>query len=157
MLLITFHHKIANAWRRNLVDACSMRLHPIIKIDELLINELANHLDYAIFRLKHHIPIRNPYLNTIRKRYRLIYSVVENHIDFLEKQIHESIPAEEIGYISMYFLSALERLYAKEDTSLKAIIANDGVRDSKFSFEIPPAGGISTLCASRKSSTTSMD
>ena len=128
---------------QELVDACSMRLHPIIKIDELLINELANHLDYAIFRLKHHIPIRNPYLNTIRKRYRLIYSVVENHIDFLEKQIHESIPAEEIGYISMYFLSALERLYAKEDTSLKAIIANDGVRSkssllkSRLQVEFP--------------------
>ena len=47
---------------QELINFCSMRLHPMIKIDELLINELSNHLDYAIFRLKHHIPIRNAYL-----------------------------------------------------------------------------------------------
>jgi transcriptional antiterminator/mannitol/fructose-specific phosphotransferase system IIA component (Ntr-type) len=128
---------------QELVDACSMRLHPIIKIDEMLVNELANHLDYAIFRLKHHIPIRNPHLGTMRKKYRLIYSVVDNNVALLEKQIHESIPAEEIGYISMYFLSALERLYAKEDFGLKAIIANDGVRSkssllkSRLQVEFP--------------------
>ncbi len=128
---------------QDLVDACSMRLHPIIKIDDLLINELANHLDYAIFRLKHHIPIRNPYLITMQKKYRLVYSVVKNNIALLENQIHESIPAEEIGYICMYFLSALERLYAKEDFALKAIIANDGVRSkssllkSRLQVEFP--------------------
>ncbi|MBM3138000.1 MAG: PRD domain-containing protein [Chloroflexi bacterium] len=48
---------------QELINICSMRLHPMLKIDELLLNELANHLDYAIFRLKHHIPIRNPYLD----------------------------------------------------------------------------------------------
>ncbi len=49
-----------------------MRLHPMIKIDELLINELSNHLDYAIFRLNHHIPIRNAYLKTLQEKYAQI-------------------------------------------------------------------------------------
>ena len=52
---------------QELINMCSMRIHPMIKIDELLINELANHLDYAIFRLKHHIPIRNPYVEYLKE------------------------------------------------------------------------------------------
>ncbi len=128
---------------QNLINICSMRLHPMIKIDELLLNELANHLDYAIFRLKHHIPIRNAYLTTLKEKYAQIYRVAENSVFILENEIHIQIPAAEIGFITMYLLSALERLQTKEDSRLTVVIVNDGVRSkssllkSRLEVEFP--------------------
>lgn len=128
---------------QELINVCSMRLHPMIKIDDILLNELSNHLDYAIFRLKHHIPIRNANLDILLERYPQVYRVVENSAFILEKEVKRKIPREEIGYIAMYLLSALERLRTEEDSRLTAIIANDGVRSkssllkSRLEFEFP--------------------
>ena len=77
---------------QELINFCSMRLHPMIKIDELLINELSNHFDYAIFRLNHHIPIRNLYLKTLREKYAQVYRVAESSVFLLEKVVHMPIP-----------------------------------------------------------------
>jgi transcriptional antiterminator/mannitol/fructose-specific phosphotransferase system IIA component len=128
---------------QELINFCSMRLHPMIKIDELLINELSNHLDYAIFRLNHHIPIRNAYLKTLQEKYAQIFRVAESSVFLLNKEVHLPIPAEEIGYITMYLLSALERLRTEEDSRLTAVIVNDGVRSkssllkSRLEVEFP--------------------
>ena len=128
---------------QELINFCSMRLHPMIKIDELLINELANHLDYAIFRLNHHIPIRNMYLKTLREKYLQVFRVAESSVFLLEKVVHMPIPAEEIGLITMYLLSALERLRTEDDSRLTAVIVNDGVRSkssllkSRLEVEFP--------------------
>lgn len=128
---------------QELINICSMRLHPMIKIDELLLNELSNHLDYAVFRLKHHIPVRNAHLKTLQEKYAQIYRVAESSVFILENEIHLPIPAEEVGVISMYLLSALERLRTEEDSRLTAVIANDGVRSkssllkSRLEFEFP--------------------
>jgi transcriptional antiterminator/mannitol/fructose-specific phosphotransferase system IIA component len=128
---------------QELINFCSMRLHPMIKIDELLLNELSNHLDYAIFRLNHHIPIRNPYVKTLREKYTQIFRVAESSVFLLENEVHLLIPAEEIGYITMYLLSALERLHTEEDSRLTAVIVNDGVRSkssllkSRLEVEFP--------------------
>jgi len=113
---------------QELINICSMRLHPMLKIDELLLNELANHLDYAIFRLKHHIPIRNPYLDLLREKHLQVYRIAESSVFIIENEIQAAIPPEEIGYIAMYLLSALERLRTEDDSRLTAVIANDGIR-----------------------------
>jgi transcriptional antiterminator len=113
---------------QELINICSMRLHPMLKIDELLLNELANHLDYAIFRLKHHIPIRNPYLDQLREKHSQVVRIVESSVFIVENEIQNIIPPEEIGYITMYLLSALERLRTEDDSRLTAVIANDGIR-----------------------------
>jgi mannitol/fructose-specific phosphotransferase system IIA component (Ntr-type) len=113
---------------QELINICSMRLHPMLKIDELLLNELASHLDYAIFRLKHHIPIRNPYLGLLREKHLPVYRIVESSVFIIENEVQTAIPAEEIGFIAMYLLSALERLRTEDDSRLTAVIANDGIR-----------------------------
>lgn len=128
---------------QELINICSMRLHPMIKIDDLLLKELSNHLDYTIFRLKHHIPIRNVNLETLMEKYPQIYRVAENSVFILENEIGARVPKEEIGFIAMYLLSALERLRTEEDSRLAAVIANDGVRSkssllkSRLEFEFP--------------------
>ena len=127
----------------DIVNICSMRLHPMLKIDDILIHELAHHLDYAIFRLKHHIPIRNSNLNIMQEKYDQVYRVAESSVFILENEINITVPQEEIGFISMYLLAALERLRTVEDSRLSVIITNDGTRSkssllkSRLEYEFP--------------------
>jgi len=126
-----------------IVNICSMRLHPMLKIDTILTRELSLHLDYAIFRMKHHIPIRNSNLQTIQEKYVQVYQVAESSVFILENEINISVPPEEIGFIAMYLLAGLERLRTVEDSRLSVIIANDGTRSkssllkSRLEYEFP--------------------
>lgn len=126
-----------------IVDISSMRLHPMLKIDKVLIRELSLHLDYAIFRMKYHIPIRNSNLQTIQEKYPQIYQVAENSVFILENEININVPPEEIGFIAMYLLAGLERLRTVEDSRLSVTIANDGVRSkssllkARLEYEFP--------------------
>lgn len=140
-----------DALTQQMINICSMRLHPMLKIDTVLFQELKNHLDYSIFRLKYHIPIRNRNLATIKEKYPEIYRVAENSIFILEKELDVRIPPEEIGFIAMYLLSALERLRTEEDSHLRAIIANNGVRatssllQSRLEYEFPGLRVVKTI------------
>ena len=126
-----------------IIDICSMRLHPMLKIDEVLNRELSLHLDYTIFRMKHHVPLRNASLPLIQQKYPRVYQAAESSIQVLEKEVMNSVPAEEIGFIAMYLLAGLERLRTVEDSRLSVIIANDGVRSkssllkSRLEYEFP--------------------
>ena len=128
---------------QEIINICSMRLHPMIKIDDILLHELASHLDYAIFRLRHHIPIRNTCLDALREKYTQIYRVAASSAFILEKAVAISVPPAEIGFIAMYLMAALERLRTVEDSRLTAIIANDGVRSkssllkARLEYEFP--------------------
>ncbi len=128
---------------QEIINICSMRLHPMIKIDDILLNELSTHLDYAVFRLRHHIPIRNSCLDVLMEKYSQIYRVAASSVFIIEKETAANVPPEEIGFIAMYMLAALERLRTEEDSRLTAIIANDGVRSkssllkARLEFEFP--------------------
>lgn len=133
----------SNQIAQQVINICSMRLHPMLKIDETLFQELKNHLDYSLFRLNYHIPIRNSYLNAIKEKYPKVYRVAESSIFIIENELSVQIPEEEVGFIAMYLLSALERLRTVEDSHLSVIIANDGVRakssllKSRLEYEFP--------------------
>ncbi len=126
-----------------IVDICSMRLHPMLKIDDVLIHELSLHLDYAIFRMKHHIPIRFMSLQVMQEKYPQIYRVAESSAFILENEINSSVPPEEIGFLAMYLLAAMERLRTVDDSRFSVTIANDGTRSkssllkARLEYEFP--------------------
>ncbi|MDO9546048.1 MAG: BglG family transcription antiterminator [Pelolinea sp.] len=144
---------------QQMINICSMRLHPMLKIDEILFQELKNHLDYSLFRLNYHIPIRNSNLEIIKDKFPKIYLVAESSIFLLENEVPTPIPEEEIGFIAMYLLSALERLQTIEDPNLNVIIANDGVRakssllQARLGYEFPNLRVTNTI---NSSDTTSL-
>ena len=148
---------------QQIINICSMRLHPMLKIDEILFQELKNHLDYSLFRLNYHIPIRNSHLNAIKEKFPKIYRVAESSIIILENEVPTRIPEEEIGFIAMYLLSALERLRTVEDSHLSAIIANDGVRakssllQSRLEYEFPNLKVVRTINTFESTSSSDLE
>jgi transcriptional antiterminator len=148
---------------QQIINICSMRLHPMLKIDEILFQELKNHLDYSLFRLNYHIPIRNSHLNLIKEKFLKVYRVAKSSIFILENEVSTRIPEEEVGFIAMYLLSALERLRTVEDSHLNAIIANDGVRakssllQSRLEYEFPNLRVIRTINTFETSSSNDLE
>ena len=69
--------------------------------------------------------------------------MAESSVFILENEINISVPQEEIAFIAMYLLAALERLRTVEDSRITVIITNDGTRSnssllkSRLEYEFP--------------------
>lgn len=128
---------------RLMSSVCSSQLHPLLKIDQELIEGLAAHLDSVIYRLRFNLPIRNSQLEAIKKTYPEVYRSAEKGVVLLEKELGMPIPPNETGFLAMYLAAALERLRTARGIRRSVIVINDGVRaptallKARLEFEFP--------------------
>ena len=108
--------------------ACANQLHPLLQTDEELIISLARHFHTVFNQINYGYPIFNDNLNLILREYPEIFRSVNSEISLIEDQIHHSVPPEEIGYIVMYMVSALNRLQTEKHYRIPVIILGDGIR-----------------------------
>lgn len=108
--------------------ACANQLHPLLQTDEELIISLARHFHTVFNQINYGYPIFNENLNLILREYPEIFRSVNSEISLIEDRIHHPIPPEEIGYIVMYMVSALNRLQTEKHFRIPVVIIGDGVR-----------------------------
>ena len=108
--------------------ACANQLHPLLQTDEELIISLARHFHTVFNQINYGYPIFNDNLNLILREYPEIFRSVNSEISLIEDQIHHAIPPEEIGYIVMYMVSALNRLQTEKHFKIPVVIIGDGIR-----------------------------
>jgi transcriptional antiterminator/mannitol/fructose-specific phosphotransferase system IIA component len=113
---------------QEIVSVCSKQLHPLLKIDQELIDGLAIHLDSTMNRLKYGLTIRNSYLEDTKLIYPEIYRSAERGSLVLAKRIGHRVPPEEVAFLTMYLAAALERLRTVHGVRRSVIIASDGIR-----------------------------
>lgn len=90
--------------------------------DPKLPTELGTHIQPTIGRLRAGIPIENPLLKDFQANYEKIYHACENGCSSLSEMYElPSFPAAEIGFITIYFVMALDRK-AKLDRRISVII-----------------------------------
>ncbi len=90
--------------------------------DSKLPTELGTHIQPTIGRLRAGIPIENPLLKDFQTNYEKIYRACENGCASLSEMYElPSFPATEIGFITIYFVMALDRK-AKLNRRISAII-----------------------------------
>jgi len=70
---------------------------------------LATHLVPTYYRLRHALPVRNPLLNEIRKRYSWLYRAAVEAASAFRELTGLELPVEEIAFIAMHLGAALER------------------------------------------------
>ncbi len=99
---------------KNMVMAMQKELmaeYPVVLLqNETIILDLCQYMTALLHRLTFHIPIQNAQLSVFRERYENIYQATIKsctHLKPLTKGA--TISAEEIGYIAMYFCTALEK------------------------------------------------
>ena len=78
------------------------------KIDRNILFPMADHIEYAIRRIKANEQISNPLTEDIRVLFHMEYKVAEQMIPILKNQMGIEIDADEIGYIALHIHSAIE-------------------------------------------------
>lgn len=67
---------------------------------------LADHINFAIKRIKEGIDIVNPFLYEIKTLYPTEYSIGEKTLDLIKEKLKVQLPESEIGFIALHIYSA---------------------------------------------------
>jgi transcriptional antiterminator len=92
-----------------LVAAAADRLHPSLGDDELLRGNLVEHFRRLQVRLRYGLPISNPLQHDVQKRYPDVYREAQRLVGEVRRFSGAAIPAEEVGFLTMYLAGSLER------------------------------------------------
>lgn len=77
--------------------------------DETLTDGLNNHLSTAIYRTLNNIELVHPFKDELQKKYKEVYSAVSKNLTLLEDYIDCRLNENEICFIALYFMVAVER------------------------------------------------
>jgi mannitol operon transcriptional antiterminator len=92
-----------------LVALAAARLHPALAEDDQLRRNLTEHLRRLRVRLRYGLPITNPLDHEVRERYADVHAVATEIVSALGSLGESAVPAEEVGFLTMYLAGSLER------------------------------------------------
>lgn len=90
--------------------------------DGRLFNGLRDHLRPALHRLKNGLHITNPVLAGIQADYAELFAAVKEGMFPVENFIGKRFNEEEIGYFTLHFGAALEKLRAHESVTARVLV-----------------------------------
>ncbi len=135
--------KLSYHYADDIVSVCSKKIHPLLRVDHELIAELARHLDPVLYRLRYHLPILNDSLDIILEEYPEVFHAASLSVTKIETEMGINFPPEEIAFIAMYVVAAMNRLKKKDRNKYQVIILGDGIRaktsllKSRLEYEFP--------------------
>lgn len=109
----------------------ALKNHGIELGDEVLFL-LADHIDFAVKRLREGIELENPFLGEIKLLFKDEYEIGIYSKEIIEQRMNVDIPDEEVAYICMHIISAkyhkkksvVSKTFEIVDTSIKYIKQN---------------------------------
>lgn len=121
MLVSTLIEKVTKSYQH---DFCG---------DEQLYENLMQHMRPALYRFRHQIHVNNPLLKEIKSFYLEMFTCVQNECVTLLKDDNVKIGDEEIGYITLHFMTSIERMKEHKNRKPKVIVVcATGIGTSKF-------------------------
>jgi activator of the mannose operon (transcriptional antiterminator) len=114
---------------RNLIQKVSEGIQIDLTQDSRLEEDLTIHLYQLLLRIKAQTTVINPLLDEIKQHYPSLYGIVWYSLNDFLKTYHIGISEDEIGFVSIHFQAAVERM-----RQLKKIIfvCPNGVGTSSF-------------------------
>lgn len=105
-----------------------------IKLDEddQLFNGLLQHLKPMLYRIKHDIVLQNPLIDEIKQRFENTFYVTKKNVEFIEREQNKKISEEEIGYITMHFQTAIDKIDKDKCTKDILVVCATGLGTAKF-------------------------
>lgn len=101
--------------------------------DEQLYENLMQHMRPALYRFRHRIHVNNPLLKEIKNNYQDMFVCVQQECAILLKDDNINIGDEEIGYITIHFMTSLERMKEHQNRKPKVlVVCATGIGTSKF-------------------------
>jgi hypothetical protein len=114
---------------RQIASEIGERVNEDLRHPEVL-DRLAEHLGRAVDRARHGLSIRNPLLTQVREAYPGLWQAAADVLEALSARIGVPIPAEEVGYVTMYMGMAHElnlRLRASRRPQVVVVCPTGGV------------------------------
>lgn len=116
---------------KKFIKKISDQLEVDLTNDDQLMRALMKHLTPAIERFRLGINYENPLLDKIRYEYMPVYIAVLTSIEVLEREDNVAINENEIGYICLHIVTAIER--KRNQPSINAcIVCDSGVTIAKY-------------------------
>ncbi|MFD1426821.1 transcriptional antiterminator [Kroppenstedtia sanguinis] len=123
---LTIHQTI-----REMIDAFSKVMEIDLREDTELQNGLKLHIEPMLQRLKIGLNLNNPMLMAIKSRYHSIFGMTWLISIFIENQFHVQLNEDEVGFITLHFLAAIERRIYDQPKRV-VIVCYDGIGTSQF-------------------------
>lgn len=121
--------QLARAMTQRVEDDLGIVLHD----DEVLIEDLANHIAPAIRRLSMGIRIENSQLESIKEEYPEVVQATRAACEVLKQEIGtDEIPEAEMGYLAMHFGAAMEKQLEKMQRISAVVVCPTGVGTSRI-------------------------
>lgn len=124
--------KSVTALIKLLVTKVSEILEVDLRQDPYLERNLTLHLESALVRLISGFHIQNPLLQEIKSTYAHLFLVIQFILEEYGDDHDLTFPEEEIGYLTIHFKAALERLEEETEEYRAVITCNYGVGVSSF-------------------------
>ncbi|WP_159633408.1 BglG family transcription antiterminator [Erysipelothrix anatis] len=77
--------------------------------DPLLKENIRNHFEPMVNRLRNNISHPNPFLSQLKRDYFLVFNILWFSVPQIEEELEVSFNSDEIGFLMIYFQLALER------------------------------------------------
>lgn len=110
----------------DMIDEMIEIFNPLIsyelKCDEDFVRGLLVHLRPVIVRLLNHMNIFNPILKDIREEYPDVFRRCAQASKVIERETHEQVREEEIGFLAMHFGAAEERILEQQKAARRVVI-----------------------------------
>lgn len=78
------------------------------KIDRSILFPMADHIEFAVKRVKNHEQISNPLTEDIRVLFHMEFKVAQSIVPILQQRMGIQIEDDEVGYIALHIHSAIE-------------------------------------------------
>ena len=114
-----------------MVDAFSKVMDVDLRNDAALKNGLKLHMGPMVERLKMGLNLTNPMLIAIKSRYQSIFFLTWLISIYLENQFHVRLNDDEVGFLTLHFLAAIERRI-HENSKQVVIICYGGIGTSQY-------------------------
>lgn len=120
----------------SIIKKVSEILHTNFLRDSRLLTELSGHIQPTIARLRAGIPVENPLLKEFQDSYPSIYKACEEGLSLLCPVLGiKKVPASEIGFITLYFTMAMERIEKEIKKLSVMIVCPTGIGSSRLLTE----------------------
>ena len=119
---------------RDIVDVATKKLQT--DLNDSLYLSLADHIDFAISRTKHGLPIKNPLAWEVQKFYKKEYDIARNVLGLIEERVGIRLPEDEAASIALHLFNAKQEDAEMEETMAMTEIVTDITDIVKYHFGI---------------------
>lgn len=118
-----------------IIEAVQKELDTDFSTDDELYRGLIEHLGPTLFRLENKLPLKNPILSEIKNNYPEIFQAVKKSINSIKEFQEIAVSEEEIGYITIHFGAALERIKTVDRRPRRVlIVCGTGIGTAKLLY-----------------------